>query len=192
MPLFQPKLRRPHFSLFLKVEFIRISNSGISKTTQWKKAGNQSFTGALRRLKRGTPGRGLLYLSGMRFLTYGRIPSINPSQLVMKEKLFFLFRSSSTSRTVSSKSSCAMRKPPVIVDEPSSATVQTLLCPKGYSQHRDIDPQSWSFMSLPLTSVLDPQHWQRDGEQDLPGFFHLSLLQFHPPSREISCQPMIN
>lgn len=110
----------------------------------------------------------------------------------MKQKLFFLFRSSSMSRTVSSKSSCAIRKPPVISDELSSVTVQIPLSPKGHFQHRDIDPQSWPFMSPPLTSHLDPQHWQRDGEQDLLGFFQLSLLHFHPPWGEISCQLVIN
>lgn len=85
-----------------------------------------------------------------------------------------------------------MRKLPVISDEPSSVTVQIPLSPKGYFQHRDINPQSWSFMSPPLTSLLDPQHWQRGGEQVLLGFFHLSLLQFHPPSGDSSCQLITN
>lgn len=169
---------------------IQISNSGISKTTQWIKSRKSEIHWGT--LKRDTQGRGLVSLSGMRFLIYDRISSINSSELVIKQKLFFLFRSSSTSRTVSSKSSCAIRKPPVISDEPSSVTVHILLSLKGYFQHRDIDPQSWSFMSPSLRGHLDPQHWQRDGEQDLLHFFHLSLLQFHPPSREISCQLMTN
>lgn len=98
------------------------------------------------------------------------------------KQIFFLFRSSSTSRTVSSKSSCAIRKPPVISDELSSVTVQIPSSPKGYFQHRDIDPQSWSFMSPPLMGHLDPQHWQRGGTASVLGICWVSFTSHFPSS----------
>lgn len=50
-------------------------------------------------------------------MTHGRVLSINSSELVTKLKLFLIFRSSSTIRSVSCTSSHVRRKSNVIADE---------------------------------------------------------------------------